>query len=110
MSTNTSDLAELTGGLPRVWVAIPDAPDGTVNEGNLNGSDKVRAQSSPLSCAGQGALRAALKVLEEAHKEVLIYNGKLFIPLTISEEMIGHKYGESASTQKKPSAMVSTAD
>ena len=36
------------------------------------------------------------------NKEVLIYNGKLFIPLTISEEMIGHKYGEFASTRKKP--------
>lgn len=36
------------------------------------------------------------------NKEVLIYNGKLFIPLKISEEMIGHKYGEFATTRKKP--------
>ena len=41
----SSDLAELTGGLPRVWVAVPDAPDSTVNESNLNGSDKVRLRS-----------------------------------------------------------------
>jgi small subunit ribosomal protein S19 len=32
----------------------------------------------------------------------LIYNGKTFISLTISEEMIGHKFGEFANTRKKP--------
>lgn len=31
-----------------------------------------------------------------------IYNGKIFIPLKISEEMIGHKFGEFSSTRKKP--------
>lgn len=36
------------------------------------------------------------------NKDLLIYNGRLFIPLKISEEMIGHKYGEFASTRKKP--------
>ena len=36
------------------------------------------------------------------NKELLIYNGKLFIPLKVSEEMIGHKYGEFATTRKKP--------
>ena len=36
------------------------------------------------------------------NKELLIYNGKLFIPLKVSEEMIGHKFGEFASTRKKP--------
>jgi len=35
------------------------------------------------------------------NKELLIYNGKLFIPLKVSEEMIGHKYGEFATTRKK---------
>jgi len=29
----------------------------------------------------------------------LIYNGKKFIPLTISEEMVGHKLGEFAPTR-----------
>ena len=28
----------------------------------------------------------------------LIYNGKKFIPLTISEDMVGHKFGEFAPT------------
>ena len=36
------------------------------------------------------------------NKELLIHNGKLFIPLTVTEEMIGHKYGEFASTRRKP--------
>ena len=36
------------------------------------------------------------------NKELLIYNGKVFIPLTVTEEMIGHKYGEFAGTRKKP--------
>lgn len=35
------------------------------------------------------------------HKNFLVYNGKVFIPLTISEEMIGHKFGEFSTTRKK---------
>jgi small subunit ribosomal protein S19 len=31
-----------------------------------------------------------------------IYNGKNFISLNISQEMIGHKFGEFATTRKKP--------
>lgn len=34
-------------------------------------------------------------------KKVFIYNGKTFIPLKISSEMIGHKFGEFSSTRKK---------
>ena len=29
----------------------------------------------------------------------LIYNGKKFIPLTVSEDMVGHKFGEFAPTR-----------
>ncbi len=36
------------------------------------------------------------------NKKFLIYNGKIFIPLTISEEMIGHKFGEFSTTRRKP--------
>ncbi len=32
----------------------------------------------------------------------LVYNGKVFIPLTISEEMIGHKFGVFVTTRRKP--------
>jgi small subunit ribosomal protein S19 len=35
-------------------------------------------------------------------KSFLIYNGQHYIPLKISEEMIGHKFGEFSSTRKKP--------
>ena len=34
-------------------------------------------------------------------KDFLIYNGQRFIPLKVSEEMVGHKFGEFASTRKK---------
>ncbi len=36
------------------------------------------------------------------NKEFLIYNGKIFVSLTVSEEMIGHKFGEFSTTRKKP--------
>ena len=29
----------------------------------------------------------------------LIYNGKKFIPITVSEDMVGHKFGEFAPTR-----------
>ena len=30
----------------------------------------------------------------------LIYNGKKFIPLTVSEDMVGHKYGHTPADKK----------
>jgi len=30
----------------------------------------------------------------------LIYNGKKFIPITVSEEMVGHKFGEFVPTRQ----------
>jgi small subunit ribosomal protein S19 len=35
-------------------------------------------------------------------KHLFIYNGKSFIPLKVTEDMIGHKIGEFAITRKKP--------
>ncbi len=32
----------------------------------------------------------------------LIYNGKKFIPITVSEDMVGHKFGEFAPTRTFP--------
>lgn len=29
-----------------------------------------------------------------------VYNGKMFIPVLVSEDMVGHKFGEFASTRK----------
>lgn len=34
-------------------------------------------------------------------KQIQIHNGKNFLPVKITEEMIGHKLGEFASTRKK---------
>jgi small subunit ribosomal protein S19 len=31
-----------------------------------------------------------------------VHNGKSFIPIKVSEEMVGHKFGEFAITRKKP--------
>ena len=42
VGSNTSDLQELTGGLPHVFVAVPDGPDSAIDESKLNGADKVR--------------------------------------------------------------------
>lgn len=33
---------------------------------------------------------------------VMVYNGKSFISLKISEDMVGHKFGEFATTRRKP--------
>ena len=33
---------------------------------------------------------------------VMIYNGKSFISLKITEDMVGHKFGEFATTRRKP--------
>lgn len=35
-----------------------------------------------------------------------IHNGKQFIKLKVSEEMVGHKFGEFALTRKKPRHVV----
>ncbi len=32
--------------------------------------------------------------------DFLIYNGKKFIPITVSEDMVGHKFGEFAPTRQ----------
>lgn len=37
----------------------------------------------------------------------LVYNGKVFIPVKVSEEMTGHKFGEFATTRKRPSHKLS---
>ena len=33
---------------------------------------------------------------------VMIHNGKTFIPLKITEDMVGHKFGEFGTTRRKP--------
>lgn len=35
-------------------------------------------------------------------KQLSVYNGKIFISLNVTQDMVGHKCGEFASTRKKP--------
>jgi small subunit ribosomal protein S19 len=35
-------------------------------------------------------------------KQFMIHNGKTFIPLKVTPDMVGHKMGEFATTRKKP--------
>lgn len=53
MGSNTSDLAELLGGLLHVRVATPDSPDSVMEDGHLSASDRVRpeAQASDTTLA-----------------------------------------------------------
>ncbi len=37
----------------------------------------------------------------------LVYNGKMFIPVKVTEEMTGHKFGEFATTRKRPTHKLS---
>jgi small subunit ribosomal protein S19 len=40
-------------------------------------------------------------------RDFLVYNGKMFIPVKVSEEMTGHKFGEFAVTRKRPTHKLS---
>jgi small subunit ribosomal protein S19 len=35
------------------------------------------------------------------HERVVVYNGKSFVPVQITEDMVGHKFGEFAMTRKR---------
>ena len=43
--------------------------------------------------------RASMIIPDFVGHSFLIHNGKSFIPITISEEMVGHKLGEFAPTR-----------
>ena len=45
--------------------------------------------------------RASLIIPEFVGYNFEIHNGKSFVSVTISEDMIGHKFGEFASTRKQ---------
>ena len=44
--------------------------------------------------------RKSTIILDFVGVSFLIYNGKKFIPITISEDMVGHKLGEFAPTRQ----------
>lgn len=46
-------------------------------------------------------LRSLIIVPKMLHLTIYIHNGKEFIPIKITEEMLGHRLGEFAMTRKK---------
>jgi small subunit ribosomal protein S19 len=69
---------------------------------SINDSNKIPRKITEQFIKNKIWSRRSVILPAFLNKELLIYNGKLFIPLKVSEEMIGHKYGEFASTRKKP--------
>ena len=60
--------------------------------------EKLKTQSSPTPIKTWS--RKSTIIPEFVGISFLIYNGKKFIPIKISEEMIGHKLGEFSPTRQ----------
>tara|TARA_B100001173_G_C15556671_1_gene366194 strand:+ start:47 stop:406 length:360 start_codon:yes stop_codon:yes gene_type:complete len=59
--------------------------------------EKLKSQSRPLPIKTWS--RKSTIIPEFIGVSFLIYNGKKFIPIKISEEMVGHKLGEFSPTR-----------
>jgi ribosomal protein S19 len=46
--------------------------------------------------------RGSMILPQYVGRSFFVYNGKTFISISISPKMLGHKFGEFASTRKKP--------
>ena len=60
--------------------------------------EKLKSQSSPTPIKTWS--RKSTIIPEFVGFSFLIYNGKKFIPIKISEEMVGHKLGEFSPTRQ----------
>ena len=60
--------------------------------------EKLKAQSNPTPIKTWS--RKSTVIPEFVGISFLIYNGKKFIPIKISEEMVGHKLGEFSPTRQ----------
>ena len=60
--------------------------------------EKLKTQSSPVPIKTWS--RKSTIIPEFVGISFLIYNGKKFIPIKISEEMVGHKLGEFSPTRQ----------
>ena len=60
--------------------------------------EKLKTQSNPTPIKTWS--RKSTVIPEFVGISFLIYNGKKFIPIKISEEMVGHKLGEFSPTRK----------
>ena len=59
--------------------------------------EKEKAQSNPKPIKTWS--RKSTIIPDFVGLSFLIYNGKKFIPLTVSEDMVGHKFGEFSPTR-----------
>ena len=57
---------------------------------------KIRSSSTPIKTWS----RKSTIIPEFVGVSFLIYNGKKFIPIKVSEEMVGHKLGEFSPTRQ----------
>ena len=60
--------------------------------------EKLKSQSNPMPIKTWS--RKSTIIPEFVGVSFLIYNGKKFIPIKISEEMVGHKLGEFSPTRQ----------
>ena len=60
--------------------------------------EKLKSQSKPMPIKTWS--RKSTIIPEFVGVSFLIYNGKKFIPIKISEEMVGHKLGEFSPTRQ----------
>ena len=60
--------------------------------------EKLKTQSNPMPIKTWS--RKSTIIPEFVGISFLIYNGKKFIPIKISEEMVGHKLGEFSPTRQ----------
>ena len=63
--------------------------------------EKIRELKSDKRSIVRTHIRDMIILPEMVGATVHVYNGKEFIPVTITEEMVGHYLGEFASTCKK---------
>ena len=60
--------------------------------------EKLKAQANPTPIKTWS--RKSTIIPEFVGISFLIYNGKKFIPITVSEDMVGHKFGEFSPTRQ----------
>ena len=68
-----------------------------VEESLMNKVDKYK--SDPKKIPIKTWSRKSTIIPDFVGVSFLIYNGKKFIPITVSEDMVGHKLGEFAPTR-----------
>ncbi len=74
-------------------VVRTDYADGFRKNIYLNKSDTSKKDELTLR------YKLSWEIDENTNINFLVYNGKKFIPITISEDMVGHKLGEFAPTR-----------